>query len=96
MSFTLFKIGGSRKKTLSTIVRFPYSLRTSSYYYANYYASLPRNHSIIDSLPLLARYGNVVGRYGNEIESTLNADCLRRKETLNSVAGANISNDRKP
>ena len=89
MSFTLFKIVGSRKKTLSTILRFPYSLRTSSYYYANYYASLPRNHSIIDSLPL-------VGRYGNEIESTLNADCIRRKETLNSVAGANISNDRKP
>ena len=89
MSFTLFKIGGSRKNTLSTIVRFPYSLRTRSYYYTSHYTSLPRNHSIIDSLPLL-------GRYGNEIESTLNADCQRRKETLNSVAGVNISNDRKP
>ena len=81
---------GSKKKTLSTIVRFPYSLRTRSYYYANYYASLPRNHSIIDSLPILARYGN-----GIEY-TTLNTDCIRRKETLNSVAGANISNDRKP
>lgn len=90
MSFTLFKIGGSRKNTLSTIVRFPYSLRTRSYYYASRYTSLPRNHSIIDSLPL-------VGRYGNGLEyTTLNADCLKRKETLNSVAGVNISNDRKP
>ena len=40
MSFTLFKIGGSRKKTLSTIVRIPYSLRTSSYYYANFNDSI--------------------------------------------------------
>ena len=86
MSFTLFKIGGSRKNTLSTIVRFPYSLRTRSYYYA----SLLRNNSIIDSLPILARYGN-----GLEY-TTLNANCLKRKETLNSVAGVNISNDRKP
>ena len=67
----------------------PYFLKNTAYYYTSHYTSLPRNHSIIDSLPLVARYGN-------EIESTLNADCLRRKETLNSVAGANISNDRKP
>ena len=88
MSFTLFKIGGSRKNTLNNIATFqcfPYFLKNT----ACPYTSLPRNHSIIDSLPL-------VGRYGNEIESTLNADCQRRKETLNSVAGVNISNDRKP
>ena len=92
MSFTLSKIGGSRKNTLNYIATFPYFpyfLKNVAYYYTSHYTSLPRNHSIIDSLPL-------VGRYGNEIESTLNADCLRRKETLNSVAGANISNDRKP
>ena len=85
MSFTLFKIGGSRKKTLSTILRFPYSLRTSSYYYANYYASLPRSREIAYPLPIVASHGN-------EIESTLNADCKRRKETLNTVTGR-TSND---
>lgn len=92
MSFTLFKIGESRKNTLnyiSTFPYFPYFLKNVAYYYTSHYTSLPRNHSIIDSLPL-------VGRYGNEIESTLNADCQIRKETLNSVAGVNISNDRKP
>ena len=93
MSFTLFKIGGSRNNTLNNIATFPYFpyfLKNTAYHYTSYnYTSLPRNHSIIDSLPLVARYGN-------EIESTLNADCQRRKETLNSVAGANISNDRKP
>lgn len=92
MSFTLFKIGGSRKNTLNYIATFPYFpyfLKNVAYYYTSHYTSLPRNHSIIDSLPLVARYGN-------EIESTLNADCKRRKETLNSVAGVNISNDRKP
>ena len=81
MSFTLFKIGGSRKNTLSTIVRFPYSLRTSSYYYA----SLPRSREIAYPLPIVASHGN-------EIESTLNADCKRRKETLNTVTGR-TSND---
>lgn len=88
MSFTLFKIGGSSKNTLNNIATFtcfPYFLKNTAYHYT----SLPQHHSIIDSLPLVARYGN-------EIESTLNADCLRRKETLNSVAGVNISNDRKP
>ena len=92
MSFTLFKIAGSRKNTLNYIATFPYFpyfLKNGAYYYTSHYTILPRNHSIIDSLPL-------VGRYGNEIESTLNADCQRRKETLNSVAGVNISNDRKP
>ena len=85
MNFTLFKIGGSRKNTLNNIATFPYFLKNTAYHYT----SLPRNHSIIDSLQL-------VGRSGNEIESALNADCLRIKETLNSVAGTNISNDRKP
>ena len=88
MSFTLFKIGGSRKKTLNNIATFqcfPYILKNTAYHYT----SLQQHHSIIDSLPILAIYGN-------EIESTLNADCQRRKETLNSVAGVNISNDRKP
>ena len=86
MNFTLFKIGGSRKNTLNNIATFPYFLKNTAYHYT----SLPRNHSIIDSLPILARYGN-----GIEY-TTLNADCLRIKETLNSVAGTNISNDRKP
>lgn len=88
MSFTLFKIGGSRKNTLNNIVTFtcfPYFLKNTAYHYT----SLRRNHRIIYPLQLLAIYGN-------EIESTLNADCKRRKETLNSVAGVNISNDRKP
>ena len=92
MIYSLFKIAGSRKNTLNymaTFPYFPYFLKNTAYYYTSRYTSLPRNHSIIDSLPL-------VGRYGNEIESTLNADCLRRKETLNSVAGVNTSNDRKP
>ena len=92
MSFTLFKIGGSRKNTLNYIATFPYFpyfLKNVAYYYTSHYTSLPQHHSIIDSLPLVAKYRN-------EIESTLNADCLRRKETLNSVAGVNISNDRKP
>ena len=92
MIYNLFKIAGSRKNTLNNIATFPYFpyfLKNVAYYYTSHYTSLPRNHSIIDSLPL-------VGRYGNEIESTLNADCLRRKETLNSVAGVNTSNDRKP
>lgn len=94
MSFTLSKIGGSRKNTLNNIATFPYFpyfLKNTAYHYTSYhYTSLPRNHNIIDSLPILARYGN-------EIEyTTLNADCIRRKETLNSVAGENISNDRKP
>ena len=87
MSFTLFKIGGSRrKKTLSTIVRFPYSLRTSSYYYANYYVSLPRSREIADLLPTVARNEN-------EMESSLNTEC-QRKETLNMVSGR-ASNARK-
>ena len=89
MSFTLFKIGGSRKKTLNNIATFqcfPYFLKNTAYHYT----SLPRNHSIIDSLPILAIYGN------RTEYTTLYADCQRRKETLNSVAGANISNDRKP
>lgn len=88
MIYSLFKIAGSRKNTLNSIATFtcfPYFLKNTAYHYT----SLPRYHSIIDSLPL-------VGRYGNEIESTLNADCQRRKETLNSVAGVNTSNDRKP
>ena len=88
MSFTLFKIGGSRKNTLNNIATFPcfpYFLKNTAYHYT----SLQQHHSIIDSLPILAIYGN-------EIESTLNADCQRRKETLNSVAGVNISNDSKP
>ena len=92
MIYSLFKIAGSRKNTLNYIATFPYFpyfLKNVAYYYTSRYTSLPRNHSIIDSLPLVARYGN-------EIESTLNADCLRRKETLNSVAGVNNSNDRKP
>ena len=65
----------SRKKTVSTIATFqcfPYFLRTSSYYYA----SLPRSREIEYPLPIVASHGN-------EIESTLNADCQRRKETLN-------------
>ena len=86
---------GSRKKTLSTIAPpcFPYFLRTSSYYYASlppssyYYASLPRSREIEYPLPIVASHGN-------EIESTINADCQRRKETLNSVAGM-TSNTRK-
>lgn len=89
MIYSLFKIAGSRKNTLNNIATFPYFpyfLKNTAYYYT----SLPRNHSIIDSLPILARYGN-----GIEY-TTLNADCLRIKETLNRVAGANISNDRKP
>ena len=88
MSFTLFKIAGSRKNTLNNIATFPcfpYFLKNTAYHYT----SLRRNHSIIYPLQLLAIRGN-------EIESTLNADCQRRKETLNSVAGVNISNDRKP
>lgn len=86
MSLPYLKIGGSRKNTLNNIATLPYFLKNTAYHYT----SLPRNYSIIDSLPILARYGN-----GIEY-TTLNADCLRRKETLNSVAGANISNDRKP
>ena len=74
---------GSRKKTLSTIARFPYFLKNTAYHYT----SLPRNHRIIDSLPIVASHGN-------EIESTLNADCQRRKETLNSIVGM-TSNTRK-
>ena len=73
----------SRKKTLSNIARFPYFLRTSSYYYA----SLPRSREI--EYPL-----TIVASHGNEIESTLNADCQRRKETLNSIVGM-TSNTRK-
>ena len=93
MIYSLFKIAGSRKNTLNYIATFPYFpyfLKNTAYYYTSHYTSLPRNHSIIDSLPLVARYGN-----GLEY-TTLNADCLKRKETLNSVAGVNISNDRKP
>ena len=77
MSFTLFKIGGSRKNTLNNIATLPYFLKNTAYHYT----SLPRNYSIIDSLPILARYGN-----------TLNAYCQRRKETLNSIVGI-TSND---
>lgn len=75
---------GSRKKTLSTIAvppGFPYFLRTSAYYYS----SLPRSREIEYPLPIVASHGN-------EIESTLNADCKRRKETLNTVTGR-TSND---
>ena len=77
---------GSRKKTLSTIAPpcFPYFLRTSSYYYA----SLPRSREIAYPLPIVASHGN-------EIESTLNADCKRRKETLNMVAGVRNSSNYK-
>lgn len=70
---------GSRNKALSTIAVppcFPYFLRTSSYYYT----SLRSRRDIAYPLP-------VVANYGNEIESTLNADCQRRKETLDRVAG---------
>lgn len=77
---------GSRKKTLNNIATFPcfpYFLRTSSYYYA----SLPRSREIEYPLPIVASHGN-------EIESTLNADCQRRKETLNSIVGM-TSNTRK-
>ena len=87
MSFTLFKIGGSRKNTLNNIATFqcfPYFLKNTAYHYT----SLRRNHSIIYPLQLLAIRGT-------EIQSPLHADCQRRKETLNSVAGANISKDRK-
>lgn len=75
---------GSRKKTLSTIAVppcFSYFLRTSAYYYS----SLRRSCNIAYSLPIVARHGN-------EIEPTLNADCKRRKETLNMVTGR-TSND---
>ena len=88
MIYSLFKIAGSRKNTLNNMATFPcfpYFLKNTAYHYT----SLPRNHSIIDSLPILAIYGN-----GTEY-TTLYADCQRRKETLNSVAGVNISNDRK-
>lgn len=75
---------GSKKKTLSTIATFPcfpYFLRTTAYYYS----SLRRSCDIAYPLPIVARYGN-------EIESTLNADCKRRKETLNTVT-VRTSND---
>lgn len=88
MIYSLFKIVGSRKNTLNNIATFPYFpyfLKNTAYNYT----SLRRNHSIIYPLQLLAIRGN-------EIESTLNADCQRRKETLNSVVGSNISNDMKP
>lgn len=73
---------GSRKKNIKyySTTMFPYFLRTSSYYYA----SLPRSREIAYPLPIVASHGN-------EIESTLNADCQRRKETLNSVAGMRIN-----
>lgn len=90
MIYSLFKIAGSRKNTLNYIATFPYFpyfLKNVAYYYTSHYTSLPRNHSIIDSLPLVASHGN-------EIESTLNADCQRRKETLNSIVGM-TSNTRK-
>ena len=74
---------GSKKKTLSTIARFPYFLKNTAYHYT----SLPRSREIEYPLPIVASHGN-------EIESTINADCQRRKETLNSVAGM-TSNTRK-
>lgn len=71
---------------MSTFSCFPYFLRNN----ARHYASLSQFHHIIDILPTVARYGN-------EIESTLNADCKRRKETLNTVVErTNMINERNP
>ena len=68
---------------MATFPSFPYFLKNTAWRYD----SLSRYHRIIDALPIVARYGN-------EIESTLNADCQRRKETLNSIVGM-TSNTRK-
>ena len=65
---------------MATFPSFPYFLKNSAWRTE----TLSRYHRIIDALPTIANYGN-------EIESTLNADCKRRKETLNTISGMGIN-----
>lgn len=84
MIYSLFKIAGYIKNTLNNIATFPYFpyfLKNTAYHYT----SLPRSREFVYPLPIVAIYGN-------EIESTLNADYKRRKETLNTITGR-TSND---
>ena len=80
MSFTLSKIVGCKKFTIHTISIYGMPIT----FYTKYCTTLQRNSHLIAPLISVANFGN---------EPTFHP---RRKETLNSVAGANISNDRKP
>lgn len=80
MSFTLSKIVGCKKFTIHTISIYGMPIK----FYTKYCTTLQRNSHLIAPLISVANFGN---------EPTFHP---RRKETLNSVAGANISNDRKP
>lgn len=85
--YNLFKIAVDKRFTLCrSIINIAKNIRNN----AQHYPSLRQFYMIIDPLALVARYGN-------EIESTLNADCKRRKETLNTVVErTNMINERNP